>query len=74
MDTDYPIMKILAKPNLVRRMIGYAVELYEFHIQYQPIGEIKSQTLANFMTKLSPRPTEYKDLQWTLHVDGSTND
>jgi len=37
-------------------------------------GAIKSQTLADFMAELSPWPTEDKDLQWTLHVDGSSND
>jgi len=72
--TDYPIMKILAKPDLFRGMIGWVVELSEFHIQYQPRGAIKSQTLADFMSELSPWPTEGKDLQWTLHVDGSSND
>jgi len=43
--TDYPIMKIIAKPNLAGRMIGWAVELSKFHIQYQPRGVIKSQIL-----------------------------
>jgi len=46
--TDYSIMKILAKLDLVGRMIGWAVELLEFQIQYQPMGEIKSQALADF--------------------------
>jgi len=71
--TDYPIMKILAKPDLVRRMIKWAVELSKFQIQYHPRGIIISQTLANFTTKFSPRPTEEGSAQWTLHVDGSSN-
>jgi len=32
--TDYPIMKILEKSDLAGRMIGWVVELSEFHIQY----------------------------------------
>jgi len=52
--TDYPIMKILAKHDLVGRMIRRVVELYEFQIQYQPRGVIKSLALADFTTKLSP--------------------
>jgi len=32
--TDYPIMEILANPDLTVRMIGWAVELSEFQIQY----------------------------------------
>jgi len=63
-------MNILAKLDLVGGMIGWAVELFEFHIQYQPRGAIKSQTLADFTAELGPWPTEDKDLQWTLHVDG----
>jgi len=54
--TEYPIMKkILAKPNLAGRIIGWVVELSEFQIQYQPRGTIKSQALADFTAKLSPR-------------------
>jgi len=34
--TDYPIFKILFKPNLARRMIGWLVELWEFDIRYEP--------------------------------------
>ena len=30
--TDYPIMKMLAKPDLAGRMIGWAVELSKFDI------------------------------------------
>ena len=39
--TNYPIMKILAKPDLARWMIGWVVELSEFQIQYPPRGAIK---------------------------------
>jgi len=52
--TNYLIMKILAKPNLVGRMIGWAMQLSKFEIQYQPRGAIKSQALANFTTELNP--------------------
>ena len=38
--TEYPIMKILAKPDFVGRMIGWDVELSEFQIQYQPRGQL----------------------------------
>jgi len=64
--TNYPIIKIIAKPDLVGRMIGWAVE-------YQPRGATKSQVLVNFAAKLSPHPTEEEDSQWILHVDGSSN-
>jgi len=43
-------------------MIGWFAE---FQIQYQPRRTIKSQALADFAAKLNS--------QWTLHVDGSSN-
>jgi len=64
--TNYPIMKILTKPDLAGRMIGWAVELLEFHIEYQPRGAIKSQALADFTAKLTPYSTEEK----RRHPDG----
>jgi len=64
-------MKILAKPDLDGRMIGWVVKLSEFYIQYQPRGPIISQVLADFTAKLSPRPIEQEDSKWTLHVEDS---
>jgi len=71
--TDYPIMKILVKPDLAERMIRWTIELSKFQIQYQPRRAIKSQVLADFLVELSPRLTEEKDPQWTLHINGSSN-
>lgn len=34
--TDYPIAKVLRKPDLVGRMIGWSVELSEFGLHYEP--------------------------------------
>jgi len=69
--TDYPIFKILSKPDLAGRMIGWSVELSEFDIRYEPRGAIKSQCLADFSTELTPLPTPSSG--WTLYVDGSSN-
>jgi len=71
--TNYPIMKILTKPDLAGRMIGWAIELSEFHIEYQPRGAIKCQALVDFAAKLTPYPTEEEESRWTLYVDGSSN-
>jgi len=71
--TNYPIVKILTKSDLVGRMIGCAIELSEFHIQYQPRGVIKSQALADFVDELAPQPTEEEHSRWILYVNGSSN-
>ncbi|XP_020238884.1 uncharacterized protein LOC109817943 [Cajanus cajan] len=46
--TDYPIKKILRKPELAGRMIAWSVELSEFGIRYESRGTLKAQCLANF--------------------------
>ena len=40
--TDYPIQKILQKPDLAGHMSSWAVELLEFNIRYEPHGPIKA--------------------------------
>jgi len=68
--TDYPIQKILQKPDLAGQMSSWAVELSEFNIRYELHGPIKAQCLLDFVNDLQQTPTED---QWTLHVDGSSN-
>lgn len=50
--TDYPIAKILRKPDLAGRMIGCSVELSEFGLKYEPRGSVKGQHLADFVAEL----------------------
>ena len=68
--TDYPIQKILQKPDLAGRMSSWAVELFEFNIRYEIHGPIKAQCLLDFVNNLQQTPAED---QWTLYVDGSSN-
>jgi len=68
--TDYPIQKILQKPDLAGCMSSWAVELSEFNIRYEPHGPIKAQCLLDFVNDLQQTPIED---QWTLHVDASSN-
>ena len=69
--TNYPIYKILSKPDLAGRMIGWSVELSEFDIRYKPRGAVKSQCLADFAAEL-PKNSE-TSAKWVLYVDGSSN-
>ena len=52
MRTDYPISKILRKPELVGRMVAWSMELSEYGIKYEPRGAIKAQSLADFIIQL----------------------
>ena len=65
--TDYPILKILSKPDLVGSMIGWSIELSEFNIRYELRGSIKYSCLADFFAELTP----LSDISvgWTIYVD-----
>jgi len=73
--TDYPIRKVLTKPDLAGRMIEWLVELFEFGISYEPREPIHSQQLADFVVELSPEPTSAnaQQAQWTIYVDRLSN-
>lgn len=69
--TSYPIRQILKKLNLAERMVTWAIELFEYAIEFVPRTSIKSQVLADFLVELSgPTPDE---VAWILFVDSSSN-
>jgi len=39
--TDLPIRKVFQKPDIAGQMVHWAVELFEFDVQYEPKGPIK---------------------------------
>ena len=56
--TDYPIAKILSKPDLAGRIISWAVELSKYGIKYEARGAIKARVLADFAVELGQEPPE----------------
>jgi len=74
--TDYPIGKVLLRPDLAGRMIAWSTELSEFDLLFEPRGPIRAQCLADFVAELqvpcNELPTDKKDL-WKLYVDDSSN-
>ncbi|XP_068461658.1 uncharacterized protein [Phaseolus vulgaris] len=68
--TDYPISKILRKPELAGRMVTWSMELSEYGIKYEPRGPIKAQALADFIIQM---PTTAQQEQWILYVDGASS-
>jgi len=73
--TNLPIRKVLQKPDVAGRMVRWAVELYEFDVQYKPRGPIKSYVYANFVVELSSVATHQEEayFRWVLSLDGSSN-
>jgi len=73
--TNLPIRKVLQKPDVIGRMVRWAVELSEFDVQYEPRGLIKGQVFADFVVELSSVATHQEEagFKWVLSVDESSN-
>lgn len=62
--------KILRKPDVAGRMVGWAVELFEFGLRYKLRESVKGQHLADFAVEL---PQALQSEQWSLYVDGAVS-
>ncbi|KAL0296173.1 UNVERIFIED_CONTAM: hypothetical protein Sradi_6669400 [Sesamum radiatum] len=49
--TNHPLKKVLADPNISRRMVKWSIKLSEHGIEYRPMPDIKAQSLADFILK-----------------------
>lgn len=54
--TEYPLRKILQKPDLSRRLVNWAVELGQFTIEFHPQTTIMGQALADFLVEFGNIP------------------
>ncbi|GKV50913.1 hypothetical protein SLEP1_g57592 [Rubroshorea leprosula] len=74
--TDLPLRKILQKPELSGRLIGWSVELSEYDLKFQPRTTIKGQAIADFLVECISATEKDKALDypaWVLYVDGAAN-
>ena len=77
--TEYPMKRVLHKPETSGRLMKWAIELSEFDIRYKPKDAIKGQILADFVMEfISTEPAENAQKRtdlpiWKLSVDGATN-
>ncbi|GKV21529.1 hypothetical protein SLEP1_g31504 [Rubroshorea leprosula] len=74
--TDFPLRKILQKPKLSGRLIGWSVELSEYDLKFQPRTTIKGQAVADFLVECAPATVKEKTPEhpvWVLYVDGAAN-
>jgi ribonuclease HI len=73
--TEYPMKKVLQKPDLSGRLVNWAMELGQFDIEFHPRMAIKGQVLADFLVEFCniPEAEELpKELTWIVFVDGSS--
>ncbi|GKV17031.1 hypothetical protein SLEP1_g27587 [Rubroshorea leprosula] len=74
--TGFPLRKILQKPELSGRLIGWSVELSEYDLKFQPRTTIKGQAVADFLVECAPAAVKEKAPEhpcWVLYVDGAAN-
>ncbi|XP_019254986.1 PREDICTED: uncharacterized protein LOC109233554 [Nicotiana attenuata] len=82
--STYPLRSVLHKPELLGRLVKWAIELGGYDIEYLPRTAIKSQIIADFVADFLPSldPEVEKELLlksgissglWTLFTDGATN-
>ncbi|XP_015949271.1 uncharacterized protein LOC107474180 [Arachis duranensis] len=71
--TDQGIRQVLQKPDLVRRMMTWAIELSQYDLRYEPWHAIKAQAMADFLVEVTGDPTEETGKRWRLHVDEDSN-
>jgi hypothetical protein len=54
--TEYPLKKVLQKPDLSGGLVNWAMELEEFDLEFYPKNTIKAQVLADFIAEFSNLP------------------
>ncbi|GAU50120.1 hypothetical protein TSUD_192410 [Trifolium subterraneum] len=70
--TDQPVKQLLARPDMVGRMLKWSLELAEFDISFESRKALKAQVLADFVAEMTTSMTSEKN-KWTIFVDGSSN-
>ncbi|GAU30269.1 hypothetical protein TSUD_384900 [Trifolium subterraneum] len=70
--TDQPVKQLLARPDMVGRMLKWSLELAEFDISFESRKALKAQVLADFVAEITMSTTSEKN-KWTIFVDGSLN-
>ncbi|GAU31790.1 hypothetical protein TSUD_22360 [Trifolium subterraneum] len=70
--TDQPVKQLLARPDMVGRMLKWSLELAEFDISFESRKALKAQVLADFVAEMTTSTTSEKN-KWTIFVDGSSN-
>ncbi|GKV19153.1 hypothetical protein SLEP1_g29446 [Rubroshorea leprosula] len=74
--TDFPMRKILQKPELSGWLIGWSVELSKYNLKFQSRMTIKGQAVANFLVECVSMTVKEKASEhpvWVLYVDGAAN-
>ncbi|XP_057775305.1 uncharacterized protein LOC130994277 [Salvia miltiorrhiza] len=66
--TIIPFRQILGRPDLVGKMVKWAIELGEYEVEFEPRTTIRAQALADFIQEATRWPMRGP---WAAQVDGS---
>ncbi|GAU32496.1 hypothetical protein TSUD_317030 [Trifolium subterraneum] len=69
---NQPVKQLLARPDMVGRMLKWSLELAEFDMSFESRKALKAQVLADFVAEMTTSTTSEKN-KWTIFVDGSSN-
>ncbi|GAV80624.1 hypothetical protein CFOL_v3_24084 [Cephalotus follicularis] len=75
--TDKPLRQVLAKPDMLARLVKWFVKLGEYDEKYEARPTIKSQVLTDFVGDntstecMEDDSSENENELWKLSVDGS---
>jgi hypothetical protein len=58
--TNHSLRKAMNKPDTVRRLIQWSIELREFDINYRPRTTAKAQALADFIAEFTTKDDKPK--------------
>jgi hypothetical protein len=73
--TEYPMKKVLQRPDISGRLINWAIKLGEFDIEFHPRTAIKGQAMADFLVEFCNVPKNEKlprGETWVVYIDGSS--
>lgn len=77
--TNQPLRGVQHRPDMSGRLALWTIELSQFHLKFQPRTSMKSQSLADFITRCTFSNSEQGEIMsntddkaWTLFTDGSS--
>ncbi|XP_021861026.1 uncharacterized protein [Spinacia oleracea] len=69
--TNFPLERAMQKMDTSGKLLKWAIELSEFHMEYRPHTSIKAQPLSDFIIETSYHEEEVEEEKWEVAVDGS---
>ena len=68
---NFPLRKILQRPETSGRLVQWSVQLGKFDISYESRQQIKAQALADFIQEITTErdSTSLVHPEWSLYID-----